>query len=432
MRQITPSRLTTNLDFFLTDNTYLYPKQNAIFNLSLDFQIIPTKKKNQITPITITALNHYPSVRKKQPVMLLLLFVLPTLLFFTSIVQTANILGVALHPSFSHQIVFRPIWKQLSLRGHNVTVLTTDPINDANLKNLTEIDLSFAYKIWKSSSIIEVSRKEGYSKFFFKSIDVGEEIMRAQLEVKEVQELLKNPNNKTFDLIIVEPVYSLGLGFAAKFNCPLVLVFSLDAFGNLQRIFGNPNHYILYPTHVLPIDNPMGFFERLRVFLYPFFEKYALSHVYSKNNILLKKYFETNTTIEQLFNKASLLLTNVNPAFGVIRPTVPTVIPLGGGFHLEPPKPLLDNELKTFLNNASDGVIYFSLGSNVFSANIEQDRRRLLLETFSELPYKIIWKFENETMPGKPDNVYLFKWLPQWDVLSKKCFVNVFLLFGFE
>lgn len=291
-------------------------------------------------------------------------------------------------------------------------------MRNPELTNLTEIDLSLAYKIWKSSGIIEVSRKEGFHKFFFKSIDVGEEIMRAQLEVKEVKELLED-KQRQFDLIIVEPVYTLGLGFAEKFNSPLALIYSTDAFGNLQGMFGNPNHPILYPTYILPIDNPMTLLDRILAFLYTFFERYALTYVYSRNNVMLKEYFGENASIEKLFDKADLLLTTVNPAFGIIRPTQPTVIPLGGGFHLEEPKSPPE-ELKHFLDNATEGVVYFSLGSNVFSANIEGDKRKLLLEVFSELPYKVLWKFENETMVGKPDNVRLFKWVPQWDVLSKQ------------
>lgn len=40
------------------------------------------------------------------------------------------------------------------------------------------------------------------------------------------------------------------------------------------------------------------------------------------------------------------------------------------------------------------------------------------MNTFSELPYKILWKFEAEEMEGKPDNVKISKWLPQQDVLG--------------
>lgn len=40
------------------------------------------------------------------------------------------------------------------------------------------------------------------------------------------------------------------------------------------------------------------------------------------------------------------------------------------------------------------------------------------METFAELPYDIIMKFENEELEGKSKNVLIRKWLPQQDLLS--------------
>lgn len=331
--------------------------------------------------------------------------------------RSANILGVALHPSYSHQVVFRPIWKHLSLRGHSVTVLTTDPMNNSSLTNLTEIDLSIAYDIWKSSKIIEVSRKEGFLTFFWKSMDVGERIMKTQMELNEVKDLLEN-QNRTFDLLIVEPVYMLGLGFAERFKCPLVYVLSTGAITTLHGSVGNPTHPLLYPAFLTPFNNPANFLERLTRFLLHFIEQILKPILYSRNNKLLKEYFGEKASLENISSRVSLIFANTNPALSVPRPSVPAMVSLGGGFHLEDPKPL-PTELKSYLDNATEGAIYFSLGSNVLSANLEKERLQTLREVFAELPFKVIWKFENETMEGKPDNVRLFKWVPQSDLLSE-------------
>lgn len=37
---------------------------------------------------------------------------------------------------------------------------------------------------------------------------------------------------------------------------------------------------------------------------------------------------------------------------------------------------------------------------------------------FSRLPQRVLWKWESDSMPGKPDNVMLRRWLPQQDVLG--------------
>lgn len=290
-------------------------------------------------------------------------------------------------------------------------------MRDPALSNLTEIDLSFAYDIWTSSGIIEVSRKEGFVKFFFASLGVAETIMRAQMEVPQVLDLLLNPNGK-FDLVIVEPIYMVGLGFAERFHCPLVFVWSTDAPGWWHRMFGNPSHTVAYPAFHLPYSQPKTFWERLVCFIFYYAEIISVSHSQKMMNKLLKEYFgETTPTSEELSNRASLLITNANPAIATIRPMVPAVIPLGGGFHLDDPKPLPET-LQNFLDNATEGVVYFSLGSNVFSANLESDKLKTLMTVFAELPFKVIWKFEVETLDAKPANVHLFKWLPQVDVLS--------------
>lgn len=256
------------------------------------------------------------------------------------------------------------------------------------------------------------------AKFFLASLGVAEKIMRAQMEVPEVKDLLVNPNG-TFDLVIVEPIYTVGLGFAERFKCPLVFVLSTDAHGWFHRLFGNPSHTVAYPAIFLPFSNPRTIWERFLCLIYYYVEEIFANYSHKQTNRILKEYFGEDTPLTQeISDRASLLVSNVNPALATIRPTVPAVISFGGGFHLEEPKPL-SARLQNFLDNATEGVVYFSLGSNVFSANIENDKLTTLMEVFAELPFKVLWKFEGETIDGKPENVHLFKWLPQVDVLSR-------------
>lgn len=75
--------------------------------------------------------------------------------------------------------------------------------------------------------------------------------------------------------------------------------------------------------------------------------------------------------------------------------------------------------MREFLDGGKDGVVYFSLGSNVKSKFLSMELRNIIMQTFSELPYRVLWKFEDDDLPGKPNNVLISKWLPQQDVLSK-------------
>jgi glucuronosyltransferase len=64
-------------------------------------------------------------------------------------------------------------------------------------------------------------------------------------------------------------------------------------------------------------------------------------------------------------------------------------------------------------------VIYFSLGSNVRSDLLPEEKRLAFLEAFSELPQKVLWKWESDVLPGQPSNVKLGKWMPQQDILGE-------------
>jgi UDP:flavonoid glycosyltransferase YjiC (YdhE family) len=71
------------------------------------------------------------------------------------------------------------------------------------------------------------------------------------------------------------------------------------------------------------------------------------------------------------------------------------------------------------LDNAKDGVIYFSMGSNLRSADLPSEKRDAILKAFSKFKQRILWKWEDDVLPGQPENVKLGKWFPQQEVLGR-------------
>ena len=51
------------------------------------------------------------------------------------------------------------------------------------------------------------------------------------------------------------------------------------------------------------------------------------------------------------------------------------------------------------MDEAVEGVIYFSLGSNVNASNMPVHIRNAFLNAFSRLPQSIVWKFEDGDIP---------------------------------
>lgn len=68
---------------------------------------------------------------------------------------------------------------------------------------------------------------------------------------------------------------------------------------------------------------------------------------------------------------------------------------------------------------SKNGVIYVSFGTNVLTSAISDETLKIMTKVFSELPFDILWKWDDNELPGKPENIKISKWLPQSDLLSK-------------
>jgi glucuronosyltransferase len=75
-------------------------------------------------------------------------------------------------------------------------------------------------------------------------------------------------------------------------------------------------------------------------------------------------------------------------------------------------------DIEDYLNGAEHGVIYFNMGSMIRADTLPDDKRDAFLQAVSEMPQRILWKWETNALPGQPKNVKIAKWLPQFDILS--------------
>lgn len=101
-----------------------------------------------------------------------------------------------------------------------------------------------------------------------------------------------------------------------------------------------------------------------------------------------------------------------------------------GGLHIADALPL-PSHIQHFLDSATDGVIFFSFGTQVPSSEMPAAQLQAFLQTFGHLKkMRVLWKWEQTTgNPKFPDNVMVEKWLPQNDVLAHPN-VRVFITHG--
>ncbi|KAJ8947849.1 hypothetical protein NQ318_009995, partial [Aromia moschata] len=336
-----------------------------------------------------------------------------------NIAQCARILGVFQMPSVSHQCVFRTLWKELSLRGHEVTVVTPAPLRDPSLTNLTEIDVSYTF---------EIMRRHGFQFFMSKELPVHTKIMRIfdlNYELSEAmfqdEEFIKiyNDSKTRFDLIIAQTYISpIMYSLSAKLGAPIIGISSMGGWIGSHFALGNPNPPALYSEMFLHYNGKLTFCERFRSAAYNLWARFFLAFdAFPKCNEIIRKYLGNDMPhVRESERNLSLLFLTTNPVLYTPRPTVPTIIPIQQ-LHVKPARPL-PTDLQAILDNAKEGLVFFSLGSNVKSIYMPDNLRNTLIQTFAELPYKVLWKWESDDLPGKPENVIIRQWLPQQDVLA--------------
>ncbi|CAH1993766.1 unnamed protein product [Acanthoscelides obtectus] len=191
-------------------------------------------------------------------------------------VNCARILGIFRVPFLSHQVVYQPIWKELSLKGHQITIVTTHPLNEPELTNLTEIDVSEAVSAaLKTTSIPEIMSKDVplHSKIH-KLFQTHYKIAEAVLSHPRFIEIY-NTTNVSYDLVLAEGTTSPILyAVAAKFKVPLVGINSFGAWTGLLSAMGTPHSTSLYSETWSTFRHPMTFSERLRNTLHYIWTRY--------------------------------------------------------------------------------------------------------------------------------------------------------------
>ncbi|XP_044727973.1 UDP-glycosyltransferase UGT4-like, partial [Chrysoperla carnea] len=339
-------------------------------------------------------------------------------------VNSANILFLSPTPSYSHSVVYFPIIRELSLRGHKVESIMPDMINDPKLINLTEINIrDRSYQMIQSRLPVVVDqmmrneRAMGQIKWYN---DYSYEAMDTFFQFPEVQNLIQHPENYHFDLVITEWItYQSVIAFADLFKCPLIGISSYTIYLHGHDAIGNPTHSTYLPNSWDLYVDPSSFWDRLKSAVYAVeYRLYYKYYVLPRQNSLVQKYFGNRVTrnIEEIEKDVSLVLTNTNPILHGAYPKVANLIEIGG-LHDPPIKPL-PKDLQSFLDSAKNGFIYFSLGSNIKSFLLGEKTINTILKVFKKLPYKVVWKYESTNLPGKPDNVYISQWLPQRAILE--------------
>ncbi|XP_069697675.1 UDP-glycosyltransferase UGT5-like [Periplaneta americana] len=351
----------------------------------------------------------------------------------SSMSEAAKILSIFPFQAKSHVIVNTALMEELVSRGHEVTVLSLHP-RKTPLPNYTDIVLKTSIQDFfpfKGNNTLLQAANTGLFEMINIMLNASLVVCDYQLQEEVVQKLIHSTDIH-FDAVIVEAFFNeCFLGFAHKFKAPLIQICTYGGSNFMGEWVGNPTPYAIVPDPFLNLRDKMNFWERTANAVFSTIWKLTRNYYYLPGqDAIMKKHFnhlDDLPSLSELEYKTSLLLINHHFSISYPRPLMPNFVQVGG-MHVKPPKPL-PQDLRRYLDEAKDGVIYFSMGSNIKSSDMTESQRNAFLEAFSKLKQRVLWKWETDSMPGQPDNVKLEKWLPQPDILAHKN-VLVFMTHG--
>ncbi|XP_043503397.1 UDP-glucosyltransferase 2-like, partial [Polistes fuscatus] len=302
---------------------------------------------------------------------------------FTS---SARILAIMPTPSYSHQIVYHSIFRNLNLRGHHITLVTPNLLPDKNLKNFTQIDISHSYKLIKTLNFLETRHEYSWLEIIgLLLFELSEKICILIFEHPDFKKIYAPDSNEKFDLVMVEAIWTPAiLAFGHRFKAPLIGVFPSGLTQMSHFFMGNP----MIPSHP------------------------------SSYELNIEKYLGNIPPIRELEKNISILFMDQQEEISFTRPNVANIINFSG-LHIAnnvTNKPL-PKGLKEFIDNGSNGFIYVSLGTNIHPSMFPKKLLDIFFNVFSNLPVKVVWKF-NGNILKIPENIYIAAWFPQQTILA--------------
>ncbi|XP_022913422.2 UDP-glycosyltransferase UGT5-like isoform X2 [Onthophagus taurus] len=346
-----------------------------------------------------------------------LLYVLLSL----NVIFCYKILALFPHRGKSHYNVFEPMLIELSKRSHQLTVINhfpqkikIDNFEDINLnENGEDLNEVFPFGFFGSGLLSRLN--------LVRKLSVVTEDTCETLNTRVMNEFIRR--KEKFDLVLTE--HFMGNCYLGLMHFTGGSLIGLTSGGMVpwsNDYIGNPDNPAYIPILFSGMADSMNFFQRaintVHYVMTRLFYKFLID---SPSNELARKYIDSNLPdLDTFAYNTSLILSNIHFTLHRTKPLVPGLLEIGG-VHIGNVRKLPQN-IEKWINESSEGVVYFSMGSMLIGHSFPIKKREMFQRAFSRLKHRVLWKWENDTMPGKPDNVMTQKWMPQFDIL---CHPNV-------
>ncbi|XP_037040608.1 UDP-glycosyltransferase UGT5-like isoform X1 [Bradysia coprophila] len=336
------------------------------------------------------------------------------------LISSYNILVVSPAVSKSHFSVGETISIGLADAGHNVTLISPYDYKPKH-RNIEPVQVTGVLE--KAEEMMKKQESQGIEAFTKMPVTVilpillyyGYDLCDFTLKHENVRALY----GRKYDLVIIE-IFGTDsmIGLGQQFDAPVIGFSTFSTSRWTNDLIGNPSP-LSYVSHTMQdFPDKMNLWNRILNIVFYGYESLilnAMSHPLQRW-VYNSAFPNAKLTYDEARKNVSLIF--VNSHFSLARPLPygPNTIEVGGMHVSRNPKPL-PQDIQSFLDSATDGVIYFSLGSFMKSSQFPIEKRDAFINNFAKLKQKIVWKFEDDTVP-MPKNVYTGSWLPQSDILG--------------
>ncbi|XP_058446067.1 UDP-glucosyltransferase 2 [Malaya genurostris] len=342
------------------------------------------------------------------------------LVTLSSLCSAADILMITMGGTKSHKIPFWELAKGLIPRGHNITFVSGFPADFAmnGLQEITPSGLVEYIRNYTNWDLLGARMRGDLPLSLWDVFRYAWQACDATLEDKEAMDLL----GRKFDLLILDGAYpECALGLAYRLGAPYMYINTVGFYTGTMSLAGNPSPYSTNPVFYRPLTDDMDFFQRVMNTIFSVFTLPIQYGSVAVLQVILRKHLGSDIpNAWDLSRNVSFILQNGHATVTYPRPNLPNIAEIAC-IHCKPAGPL-PKDLEDFIAGAGEsGFIYVSMGSSVKAANMPDQLRKLLIQTFARLPYRVLWKYESSaSIKDLPSNVKLGRWLPQQDILGHR------------
>lgn len=258
----------------------------------------------------------------------------------------------------------------------------------------------------------------------FMTFAIGMDMLNWTVSSKNLQNFLKTKQH--FDVVIVEVLLNDALlGLGQYYNAPLIGLSAFGASKYTTDLVGTPIFASYVPFTSNPYTDRMTFWQRMYNSLSFWFEDIVMPSYTAKQQKVMENLFpeaKTWPSLEQIRRNVSLVLLNTHTTIGTARPYAPNMIEVGG-MQIQTELDPLPPKIQDFLDQANEGAILLSLGSQVLLHKLPAEKFDAIVSSFSAFPnYRILIKSdERVVIPShKQSDVLVEPWFSQQSILAHK------------